>query len=304
MTAAAEAGTLNPHLSWNIVTDIRQLLEFGFMVNAYRAGTIVAVTADALGWFMVLRRQAFAGHTLAIVSFPGAAAAILAGISAVVGYFAAAIGAALVIAAVPRSLGGQARSSESAIIGTVQAFALASGALFVSLYGGFLNGLTALLFGSFLGISRDQVIVLLVIAAAALALLALIARPLFFATVDPDVAAARGVQVRLLGAVFLVLLGCAAAEVSQITGALLVFALLVMPAATAQQLTSRPMASFWLTILLGLLTAWLGLAAAYYSVYPVGFFITTFGFAGYVLAWAARFCLARTSRRRVAVVAA
>jgi zinc/manganese transport system permease protein len=302
MTAAAEAGTLNPHLSWNIVTDIRQLLEFGFMVNAYRAGTIVAVTAGALGWFMVLRRQAFAGHTLAIVSFPGAAAAILAGISAVVGYFAAAIGAALVIAAVPRSLGGQARSSESAIIGTVQAFALASGALFVSLYGGFLNGLTALLFGSFLGISRDQVIVLLVIAAAALALLALIARPLFFATVDPDVAAARGVQVRLLGAVFLVLLGCAAAEVSQITGALLVFALLVMPAATAQQLTSRPMASFWLTILLGLLTAWLGLAAAYYSVYPVGFFITTFGFAGYVLAWAARFFLARTGR--VAVAAA
>jgi zinc/manganese transport system permease protein len=304
MTAAAEAGTLNPHLSWNIVTDIRQLLEFGFMVNAYRAGTIVAVTAGALGWFMVLRRQAFAGHTLAIVSFPGAAAAILAGISAVVGYFAAAIGAALVIAAVPRSLGGQARSSESAIIGTVQAFALASGALFVSLYGGFLNGLTALLFGSFLGISRDQVIVLLVIAAAALALLALIARPLFFATVDPDVAAARGVPVRLLGAVFLVLLGCAAAEVSQITGALLVFALLVMPAATAQQLTSKPMASFWLTILLGLLTAWLGLAAAYYSVYPVGFFITTFGFAGYVLAWAARVCLARTSRRRVALAAA
>jgi zinc/manganese transport system permease protein len=304
MTAAAEAGTLNPHLSWNIVTDIRQLLEFGFMVNAYRAGTIVAVTAGALGWFMVLRRQAFAGHTLAIVSFPGAAAAILAGISAVVGYFAAAIGAALVIAAVPRSLGGQARSSESAIIGTVQAFALASGALFVSLYGGFLNGLTALLFGSFLGISRDQVIVLLVIAAAALALLALIARPLFFATVDPDVAAARGVQVRLLGAVFLVLLGCAAAEVSQITGALLVFALLVMPAATAQQLTSRPMASFWLTILLGLLTAWLGLAAAYYSVYPVGFFITTFGFAGYVLAWAARFFLAQRGRGRVAVAAA
>jgi zinc/manganese transport system permease protein len=307
VTGGATAATLNPHLSWNLVADVRQLLEFGFMVNAYRAGTIVAVTAGALGWFMVLRRQAFAGHTLAIVSFPGAAAAILAGISAVVGYFAAAIGAALVIAAVPRSLGGQARSSESAIIGTVQAFALACGALFVSLYGGFLNGLTSLLFGSFLGISADQVIVLLVIAAAALALLALIARPLFFATVDPDVAEARGVPVRLLGAVFLVLLGCATAEVSQITGALLVFALLVMPAATAQQLTARPMASFWLTIVLGVLTAWLGLAAAYYSVYPVGFFITTFGFAGYVLAGAARFSLTRARARgsgRVAVAAA
>src|SRR5215471_21315474 len=185
-------------LSWNIASDIVQLLQYPFMVNALRAGTIVAVAAGALGWFMVLRRQAFAGHTLAIVSFPGAAGAILLGISAAVGYFAAAIGAALVIASVPRSIGGTARSSESAIIGTVQAFALACGALFVSLYGGFLSGLTNLLFGSFLGISPSQVIVLLAVAGAALAALALIARPLFFASVDPDVAAARGVPVRLL----------------------------------------------------------------------------------------------------------
>src|SRR5215471_7024249 len=275
-------------LSWNIASDIVQLLQYPFMVNALRAGTVVAVTAGALGWYMVLRRQAFAGHTLAIVSFPGAAAAILIGVSATVGYFAAAIAAAIVIAAVPRSLGGRARSSESAVIGTVQAFALACGALFVSLYGGFLNSLTDLLFGSFLGISSSQVLTLLTVAALALAVLAVIGRPLFFATVDPDVAAARGVPVRLLGTIFLVLLGCAAAEVSQITGALLVFALLVMPAATAQQLTARPFASFALTIAFGLLTVWLGLAAAYYSVYPVGFYITTFGFGGYVLAAAGR----------------
>src|SRR5712692_9853510 len=156
-------------LSWNVVADLRQLMQFPFMVNALRAGTIVAVAAGALGWFMVLRRQAFAGHTLAIVSFPGAAAAILVGISATVGYFAAAIAAALVIAAVPRSADGRAGSSESAIIGTVQAFALACGALFVGLYGGFLNGLTNLLFGSFLGISPSQVVALLAVATAALA---------------------------------------------------------------------------------------------------------------------------------------
>jgi zinc/manganese transport system permease protein len=286
-------------LSWNLVADVRQLFLFSFMVNAYRAGTIVAVVAGALGWFMVLRRQAFAGHTLAIVSFPGAAGAILLGISATVGYFAAAIGAALVIASVPRSIAGRTRSSESAIIGTVQAFALACGALFVSLYGGFLSGLTNLLFGSFLGISPSQVIVLLAVAGAALAALAAVARPLFFASVDPDVAAARGVPVRLLGGLFLVLLGCAAAEVSQITGALLVFALLVMPAATAQLITARPMASFWLTIAIGLIVVWLGLAAAYYSVYPVGFFVTTIGFVAYGLAGACRARAARSSRRRL-----
>jgi zinc/manganese transport system permease protein len=298
MTGATVTGT---GLSWNIVADLRQLLQFPFMVNALRAGTIVAVAAGALGWFMVLRRQSFAGHTLAIVSFPGASGAILAGLSALTGYFAASVGAALVIAAVPRSIGGRARSSESAIIGTVQAFALACGALFVSLYGGFLNGLTGLLFGSFLGISASQVLALLIVAIAALAVLALIARPLFFATADPDVAAARGVPVRLLGAVFLVLLACAAAEVSQITGALLVFALLVMPAATAQQITARPMVSFALTIGLGLVTVWLGLAASYFSLYPVGFFITTFGFAGYVLAAAGRAFL-RTIRQPAAAV--
>jgi zinc/manganese transport system permease protein len=297
---AALAGAVldGSRLSWNIVADLRQLFLFSFMVNAFRAGTIVAVTAGALGWFMVLRRQAFAGHTLAIVSFPGAAGAILVGISAVAGYFAAAIAAALVIAAVPRSPGGRARSSESAIIGTVQAFALACGALFVSLYGGFLSGLTGLLFGSFLGISPGQVVALLAVAAAALAVLGVIARPLFFASVDPDVAEARGVPVRFLSGLFLVLLGCAAAEVSQITGALLVFALLVMPAATAQRVTSRPMASFWLTIAVGLVVVWLALAAAYYSVYPVGFFVTTFGFAAFVLAAGGRTAASRSGRVR------
>ena len=289
------------------MADVRQLLWFSFMVNAFRAGTIVAVTAGALGWFMVLRRQAFAGHTLAVVSFPGAAGALLLGISTAAGYFGAAIAAAVVIAAVPRSLGGRARSSESAIIGTVQAFALACGALFTSLYGGFLSGLlTGLLFGSFLGIASSQVLALLAVSVVALGTLAVIARPLFFSTVDPDVAAARGVPVRLLGTAFLILLGCAAAEVSQITGALLVFALLVMPAATAQQLTARPAASLALTVCLGVLTVWLGLAVAYFSVYPVGFYITSFGFAGYVLAacWRAVVTRWRRAGRPVAVTAA
>ncbi len=283
-------------LSWNIADDVSQVLGQHFMVNALRAGTVVAVVAGAMGWFMTLRRQTFAGHTLAVVSFPGAAGAILLGVSASFGYFAAAIAAAVVIALVPRSTSGQAFSQESAVIGTVQAFALACGALFVSLYGGFLNSLIGLLFGTFLGISDTQVTTLFVVAVAALIALAAIARPLFFATVDPDVARARGVPVRLVSTVFLVLLGCAAAEVSQITGALLVFALLVMPAAAAQQLTARPALSFSLTIVFGFATVWLGLGAAYFSIYPVGFFVTTVGFAIYVMATGWRTIAARAAR--------
>jgi zinc/manganese transport system permease protein len=285
-------------LTWNLGDDLHQLLAFHFMVNAFRAGTIVACLAGTVGWFMVLRGQSFAGHSLAVVSFPGAAGAIWLGISATTGYFGACIAAALVIAMVPRPASGQSHSEESAVIGTVQAFALACGVLFVSLYGGFLNSLTGLLFGTFLGISDGQVATLLVVALVVLGVLGAIARPLFFATVDSDVARARGLPVRALSVLFLVLLGCAAAEVSQITGALLVFALLVMPAASAQQLTARPALSLALTIAFAVLITWLGLAVAYFSVYPVGFFVTTFGLAVYVIAVTVRHVAANLQRRQ------
>ena len=269
-------------LGWNPVTDARQLFEFQFMVNAFRAGTIVAVGAGVIGWFMVLRRQAFAGHTLAIVGFPGAAAAVWLGLSATWGYFGFCVAAAVLIAGLQPATGG--RGDESAGIGVVQAFALACGFLFVSLYHGFLNGVNALLFGSFLGITDGQVLVLLGVAGLAIGVLAVIGRPLLFASVDADVALARGVPVRSLAVIFLIVLGLTVAEVSQITGTLLVFALLVTPAATAQKLTARPLLSLGVTVAIAVGVTWAGLAVAYYSPYPIGFFITTFAFAGYVLA--------------------
>jgi zinc/manganese transport system permease protein len=292
--------TLAPHLvalagpGANPVDDVRQMLALHFMVNAFRAGAVVAVLGAVIGWCMVLRRQSFVGHTLAVVSFPGAAAALWLGVSVTVGYFAGSIAAALVIALVPRSPAGRPGSQESAVIGTVQAFALATGALFVSLYGGFLDSVTGLLFGSFLGVSDGQVAALAVVAVAVLGAMALLGRPLFFATVDRDVAVARGVPDRVLSLAFLVVLGCTAAEVSQITGALLVFALLVMPAAAAQQLTARPVLGLCLAVVVGLAVVWLALAVAFYSTWPVGFFVSTFGFAAYLGAVVVRRVRART----------
>ena len=280
-------------LTWNLARDFTQLFEFHFMVNAFRAGTAVAVAAAAVGWFMVLRRQTFAGHTLGIVAFPGASAAIWLGLSATFGFFTFCIVAALVISALPRSAGRDSSSDEAALIGTVQAFALASGFLFVSLYGGFLNGLTSVLFGSFLGITDAQVLTLVVVAVAAVAVLAVTRRPLLFSSVDPDVATARGVPSRLLSTMFLVVLGAAVAEASQITGALLVFALLVVPAASAQALTARPAVSFVLATVFGIAITWAGLACAYYSPYPVGFWTTTIAFGIYVTA---RVCAAPAHR--------
>jgi zinc/manganese transport system permease protein len=258
------------------------LFQFPFMQHALEAGTIVAVMAGVVGWFMVLRRQAFAGHTLSVTAFTGAAAAGYAGLPLAVGYFGVCgLGAlALAAAAGPRrSLG-----SESAATGSVGALALALGFLFVSLYHGVLNGLYSLLFGTFLGITSSQVLVLLVVAAAAIAVVALAARPLLFASVDPDVARAGGVPVGLLGAGFLLVLGLSVAETSQITGALLVFALLVTPAAAAQRITARPFVGVALSVALALAVTWGGLALAYYTVYPAGFYITSLSFGVYLLA--------------------
>jgi zinc/manganese transport system permease protein len=288
----------DPGFSWNLIADIQDMWSLPFMVNAFRAGTIVAVLAAIVGWFMVLRRQSFAGHTLALVGFPGAAAAVWLGLSVTIGYFAFCVVAALVVAALP-SGARRGYSEESAVVGTVQSYALACGLLFISLYKGFLNGTNALLFGSFLGITSQQVTVLAVVAAVALAGLAVVGRPLLFASVDGDVATAHGVPTRRLDVGFLLLLGATAAEVSQITGALLVFALLVLPPATAQLITARPARSMLLSVLLALATVWVALFIAYYSAYPIGFWLTSIAFAAYVLAAGLTTVSARIRRRPV-----
>jgi zinc/manganese transport system permease protein len=278
---AASGASLDP------LSDLSRLTAYPFMVNALEAGTIVAVMAGVIGWFMVLRRQTFAGHTLSVMAFPGASGALLVGLSTAAGYFFFSGLAALVIGAA----GAQRRRDrrqESAITGTVQAFGLACGLLFLSLYRGLLANYESLLFGGFLGITRGQVLTLAVVAAVALGLLAVAGRPLLFASLDEGVARARGVPAGALALGFLLLLGLAVAETAQITGALLVFALLVAPPATAQLITPRIAPSLLLSVVLGVLITWLGLALAYFYGYPVGFYITTVAFVAYVVARVAR----------------
>jgi zinc/manganese transport system permease protein len=268
-------------LSFDPVSDFRQLTAFPFMVNALEAGTAVAVMAGVVGWFMVLRRETFAGHTLSLMAFPGATGALLIGLPAAAGYFVFCGASALVI-------GGSAgarrhREQESAVTGAVQAFGLACGFVFLSLYQGVLAGYENLLFGDFLGITRGQVLLLAIIALLALGFFAIVGRPLLFASVDESVARANGVPVRALTLAFLVVLGLAVAATAQITGVLLVFALLVAPAATAQLITSRIWLSLVLTVLIGVLSTWLAVALAYFYDYPIGFYITTIAFSLYAI---------------------
>jgi zinc/manganese transport system permease protein len=275
-------------LSPNPVLDLEQMSEYSFMVNALWAGTIVAVMAGAIGWFMVLRRQTFAGHTLAVIAFPGAAGATLAGLPLALGYFGTCGLGALLLALVSRPGGRPGGANESAAIGTVQAVGLGLGYLFVVLYGGQLSSLEALLFGTFLGITAGQVQTLLWIAIAALLALAAIGRPLLFASVDGAVARAAGVPTRLLDFAFLLLLGLTVAATAEITGALLVFSLLVTPAASAQQLTTRPGWGLALSVAIALAVTWVGLTIAFFSPYPVGFWVTSLSFGLYVCVRALR----------------
>ncbi len=284
-----------PTLSWNPAHDLGELFEFHFMVNALLAGTVVAMMAGALGWFVVLRREVFAGHTLAMMAFPGAAGATLIGAPAVWGYFAFCGAGALAIGA---ATGGRGRSwsEQSASVGAVQALALALGFLFVSLYGGVLNNLESLLFGTFLGVSDAEVLTLAAIAAATLVVLLAFGRRLLLASVDPELAQARGVGPRGVSLAFLGLLALVVAATSQITGVLLVFALLVAPAASAQAISSRPAPSLALTLALSLAIVWGGLGLAYFSEYPAGFFIATIAFALYALARACAWARERAGR--------
>ena len=270
-----------------MIDALGQLFSYPFMQNAFLAGTTAAVLAGIVGYFVVLRGEAFAGHTLSVVGFPGAAGAILFGLPQLLGLAVLCTASGLGIGVLGRGT-VRDRHAESAAIGTIQAFMLALGFLFVSLYRGLLGGVYSILFGTFLGITRQQVLLLLVIAVVVLAVLAVIGRPLLYLSVDEPAAAAAGVPVRALSIGFLVLLGLAIASTALITGASLVFALLVMPAAAANQLLVRPGQAIVVSIVLGLVTVWTGLTISYFTDLPIGFLVTGVGFVIYLVARLAR----------------
>jgi zinc/manganese transport system permease protein len=246
------------------------------------------VTAAVVGWFMVLRAETFAGHTLSMMSFPGAAAAALAGLPLAWGYFAFCGAGALLIAGSSRRDRSRSSAQQAAVVGMVGAGSLAVGFLLLSLYGGVLESLETLLFGSILATTRGEVLTLAVVGACALAFLLVVGRPLFFASVDDSLASASRVPVRALSIAFLLVLGLAVAATAQITGVLLVFALLLAPAAIARELTPRIGPSLALSVLLGLVIAWVGLGLSYFTNDPPGFFVTSIAIALFAGARVAR----------------
>lgn len=256
-----------------------------FFAHAVIAGTGIAVTSGLAGYFLVLRAQVFTGDALGHVAFTGALAALAAGIDLRVGLFVATIGMAVVM-----GLLGRRGLSDDVVIGNVFAWILGLGVFFLTIYTtsrSTANGTAGVtvLFGSIFGISAGAARDAAIVGAAVCVLLLVIARPLLFSSIDPAVAGARGVPVRLLGIAFLGLVGACAAEASQAVGSLLLLGLLAAPAATAHRLTVRPYRAMALSVLIALVDLWLGLGLSYAApVLPPSFAILAVATAGYLLA--------------------
>lgn len=273
------------------------LLRYDLVQNAFLAGTIVAIVSAVAGYFVVLRAQAFAGEALTDMGFAGATAAAIMGISSFIGTSLMALLSALGLGALGERVRG--RDIET---GMVLSFALGLGVLFLSIYTqiGSSNAKTgvSILFGSLLSINRSDVWLALGCGIVVLLLLALIFRPLLFASLDPLVAQTRGVPVRLLSIVFLLIVGITTAESVLVVGVLLVAALLIAPAAAAQQLARRPLTAIILSVLFSLFFTWSGLVLAFMDIgrhLPASFYITTLAAVTYFIAL---FCgKMRVSRR-------
>jgi zinc/manganese transport system permease protein len=256
-----------------------------FVRNAYLAGTFIALACGTVGWFVVLRAQVFAGDALSHVAFVGAIAAAALGIDERLGLFALTLAVAAGMATLGRR--GQA---DDVVIGIVFAWILGIGILLITVLstsssGGYGRTAVNTLFGSIYSLSASASRLAAVIGVAVVGGVVIVFRPLLLSTLDAELAAVRGIPVRLLGAGFLGLLAVVTAESTQAVGALLLLGLLAAPAGAAHQLTARPYRGLALSATFSMLAMWGGLALSYaIGSLPPSTAIIALAGAGYALA--------------------
>jgi zinc/manganese transport system permease protein len=282
-----------PYFGWDLLRVVEELFHYSFMQHAFEAGTIVAISAGVIGYFVVLRGLSFAAHALSHIGFAGATGAVLLGAGPLAGLLVFTMSAGAVMGALGQRLRGR-----DVTIGLVMAWSLGLGLLFTALYQGSAQLAIGILFGQIFGITSQDVLVTLIAGVATVLAVMAVYRPLLFATLDEEVAEAKGVPVRGLSIAFMVILAVAVSMAVQVVGVLLIFALIVAPAAIAERFTTRPSRGVLLSAALAVLFTWAGLTVAYYLPYPVGFFITTIAFWSYILARAASGVIGRRAASR------
>jgi zinc/manganese transport system permease protein len=263
--------------SWNLVYDLRVMLQWEFMRNIFEAGTMIAIVAGIVSYLVVLRRSSFAAHALGHVGFSGAAGAVVFGVNPFYGLLLFTIVSGSGIAAL-----GQKASHRDVEIGTVLAFMLGLGLLFIVAYNGFSTEAYSILFGDIVGISNAQVAFTLETSIPVLVVLGLVYRQLLFASLDEEVAEAKGMHTFLLGLIFMLALAVAVSIAVTVVGVLLIFALTVTPAAIAVRLAKRPLYAVIISVSCALFAVWAGAFIAFYEVEPTSFFIVTIMFTMYI----------------------
>jgi zinc/manganese transport system permease protein len=258
--------------------DLREMLQFPPFQNAFMAGTLVAIVAGCVGYFLLLRGLTFAGHALSHVGFAGAAGALVVGVDPIFGLLVFTLLAGIGIGAMGRRL-----DERDITVGIIMTLLLAVGSLFIALYHGYAEQAYSILFGTVMGISRTNVWVTVALCVVVLAGLAIVFRMLLFCSYDPQVAEARGVPVKFLAMVFMVFVAITVSLSVQIVGVLLIFTLLVGPAAAAMQLSASPPRALLIAVLLALGYTWVGIYLAIRENYPVTFCISAIAFAAYLL---------------------
>src|SRR4051812_2821431 len=262
----------------DIITD---MFQYEFMINAFVAAGIAAVVSGLVGFFLVMRGQTFAGHALSHIGFAGATGASLIGLAPLWGLVGFTLAAGITMGALSERI-----SNRDVAIGIVLALALGFGLLFLHYYTSFATQATALLFGNVLAVDHSMIATLAALTVITLAGLAAIMRPLIFASLQPELAEAKGVPLRFVSTAFLAIVALAVSECAQIVGVLLVFTLMVGPPAAAQRITGGLWSGLALAAGLALAEAWLGLTAAFYTDWPVSFCIAVLSAAGYFAALA------------------
>jgi zinc/manganese transport system permease protein len=239
----------------------------GFMMNAWISGTIVAVVAGAVGYFVVLRGSAFPAHAIPKGAFAGAAGAALLGINTLIGLAVFALLGALGIG----SMGRRGRHDVATALALVMMLAL--GAAFLSRTTEYEPEIYSLLFGEVLGVSSTEILPIALLGLGCIGAIAVVYRPLLLSSIVPEVAEAKGIRAHRVEMVFLVIVALATAMTIPVVGALLIFSLMIGPPAAARSVTSRPVVAMILSVAIALVTVWLAIAASYLYNWPVGFFV-------------------------------
>lgn len=253
------------------------LFGYDFMRHAFMAGTLAAILAGVVGYFVIIRKLSFAAHALGHIGFAGASGALLLALSPITGQFIFTV-----LAAIGMGILGEKMSKSDMAIGIVLSFCLGLGSLFLHLAHGYAGQATIILFGNLLGVSFHDLQLMFWLMTLSLAIIILLSKRLLFASLDPELAEAKGISLSWLSVIFMIIMAIAVTLASQVVGVILVFTLLIGPAAIAVQWAQHFWSGIGLSVFLAVLIVWLGIILSYFTDWPISFWISSLIFSIYL----------------------